>query len=72
LYFDYGDGFQLFLDVDKNMKAKDVIKELINKYNLPNNITLFYEKGNTMIEGENTINSYNLVNKSIITVIEYI
>ena len=51
------------------MKAKDMIKALISKYNLPNNISLLYEKGSTMIEGENTINSYNLVNKSIITVI---
>ena len=67
-YFNYGEGRQLFLDVDKNMKAKDMIKALIKKYNLPN-IKLFYEKGNTKIEGDNTINSYNLKNKSIITVI---
>ena len=51
------------------MKAKDMIKALISKYNLPKNISL-YEKDNKLIEGENTINSYNLVNKSIITVID--
>jgi len=70
LYFNYGEGKQLFLDVDINMKANDMIKALISKYNLPNNITLFYEKGSTMIEGENIINSYNLANKSIITVVD--
>ena len=69
LYFNYGEGKQLFLDVDKNMKAKDMINTLINKYKLPKNITLLYEKGNNIkIQGENTIKSYNLVNKSIITV----
>ena len=69
LYFNYGEGKQLFLDVDKNMKAKDMINALINKYNLPKNINLFYEKDNIMIEGENTIGSFNLANKSIIIVI---
>ena len=70
LYFNYQDGRQLLLDVDKNMKAKDMIKTLINKYNLPNNISLYYEKDSKMIEVDNTINSYNLQNKSIITVID--
>ena len=44
LLFNYRDDKQFFLDVDKNMKAKDMIKELINKYNISNNISLFYEK----------------------------
>ena len=70
LCFNYGEGKQLFLNIDKNMKAKDMINALINKYNLPNNISLYYEKGSTIIEGDNTINSYNLKNKSIIFVIE--
>ena len=51
------------------MKTKDMINALINKYKLPKNITLFYGKDNNIkIHGENTIKSYNLVNKSIITV----
>ena len=70
LYFNYGEGKQLFLDVDKNIKAKDMIKELQNKYNLPNNISLYYKKGSTIIAGDKTVNSYNLLNKSIITVID--
>ena len=70
LYFNYGEGKQLFLDVDKNIKAKDMIKELQNKYNLPNNISLYYEKGSTIIAGDKTVNSYNLLNKSIINVID--
>ena len=69
LLFNYRDDKQFFLDVDKNMKAKDLIKVLINKYNLPNNISLYYEKDSRIIEGDNTINSYNLKNKSFISII---
>ena len=69
LFFNYIEGKQLFLDVDKNMKVKDLIKALISKYNLPNNISLYYKKDSIMIEGDNTINSYNLKNRSIICII---
>ena len=70
LYFNYKEGKQLFLDVDKNMEAKVLIKELISKYDLPNNINLFYEKDSIKIEGDNSINSYNLENKYIINVVK--
>jgi len=52
------------------MEAKVLIKELISKYDLPNNINLFYEKDSIKIEGDNTINSYNLENKYIINVVK--
>ena len=68
LYFNYKGGKQLFLDVDKNMKAKDMIKALVTKYKLSDNISLTFGKDSKKIEGDNTINSYNLLNKSIITV----
>ena len=70
LYFNIRGGKQVYLDVDKNMKAKDMIKKLINTYKLPNNIRLYYEYYSKKIEGDNTINSYNLQNKSIIYVME--
>ena len=70
LFVNYLDK-QLYVDVEKTIQIKDLINILNKNYNLPNNISLFLYKDNDAInlEDNKTINFYNLVDETLITVV---
>ena len=70
LFFNYNDK-QFFLDIDKNLKIKNVIKILNKQYDIPKNVTLFYTMNNDCLDLDpsKTIEHYNLEDQSTITVL---
>jgi len=71
LYFYYYDK-EFYLDVDENIKIKDLINNLKIKYDIGNNFSLYFEKGNDFIELESnkTINDYDVQDGDKLTLLQ--
>jgi len=70
LYFNYNDK-QLFLEVDKTIKIKNLIKALINEFNLNENINLYQQKNNDFIDlnPKYSIDYYDIKDGAILTIL---
>ena len=71
LYINYNDK-QCLLDVNKNDKIRNIIINLNKKYKTPKNAILYLLKDNNFIDLEDnkTIDSYNIKDQTILTLIE--
>ena len=72
LFFNYNEGKQFFLDVEKDIKITNLFNNLIKKYKLPQNIGMCYQNGDNCLtlEGNSTIDKYSIEDKSILTVMD--
>jgi len=71
LYFNYNDK-QFYLEVDKNIKIKKLIKKLINKFDLNEDIKLYLEKGNDFncLNDNYSILDYQIEDGAILTILK--